>query len=189
MWEAVTALSTLGTGIAIVITVLLGVRQLRITGAQLEALRKATQLEGTMKIFDDLFEERFLQATKFVARDLPARMLDPEFRAALPLIQHGDQSHQELVVLRYFERVGTYVKNGLIDGTIVYDLMLVRILETWESLQEIIRIHRAARGEGLWENFEFLYDDGIRWMRETRGSEYLRSAKPAAPAPLMQHAP
>jgi hypothetical protein len=146
MWEAVSALGTLGAGIAIVVTVLLGVRQLRITSAQLEALRKATQLEGTMKIFDDLFEERFLEAMKFVANDLPNRMLDPEFRSKLPLIQHGDEAHKELVVMRYFERVGTYVKNGLIDGAIVYDLMMLRIMDYWEALHEVVKIHRAARG-------------------------------------------
>jgi hypothetical protein len=174
MWEAVTALATLGTGVAIVLTVLLGVRQLRVTSDQLEALRKATQLEGTMKIFDDLFEEQLFQAMKFVSDELPSRMLEPEFRAGLPLIQHGDPAHPELVVMRYFERVGTYVKNGLVDGAIIYDLMVIRIVDLWESLEGVAAIHRAARGDGLWENFEFLYRDGRRWMNEMRSEGFTR---------------
>jgi hypothetical protein len=52
-WEAVTALATIGTGVAIVATVLLGIRQLELTRSQLELPRRATQLDGALKIFDD----------------------------------------------------------------------------------------------------------------------------------------
>jgi hypothetical protein len=175
MWEAVTALATLGTGIAIVLTVLLGVRQLRFTGAHLAHLRRATQLEGAMKIFDDSFDHQFIESMRFVTNELPKCMLEPEFRAEVPLIQHGnDAVHKELVVLRYFERVGTYVKNGLIEGPIIYDLIIGRLIEQWEALQEVVKIQRAAKGDGYWENFEFLFNDGVRWLRTEHGDDFLK---------------
>jgi hypothetical protein len=149
MWEAVTAFATVGTGIAIVLTVLLGVRQLRLTAEHLVHLRKTSQLEGAMKIFDDLFTAHFIQAMRFVTDELQDHMRDPEFRAAVPSIRYDDSVHKELIVMRYFERVGTYVKNGLIEGTIIYDLMGFRIVSTWEALTEVVSIHRAAHGQSL----------------------------------------
>jgi hypothetical protein len=78
-------------------------------------LRKATQLEGTMKIFDDLFEPKFFAAMAFAIEELPKRMNDPKFRSKVALVQHGgDQVHKELIVMRYFERVGTYVKDTIV---------------------------------------------------------------------------
>jgi hypothetical protein len=53
MWEIVSAVATALTGIIILVTVVLGSHQLRVTNRQLEQLQRATQLEGTMKIFED----------------------------------------------------------------------------------------------------------------------------------------
>lgn len=183
MWEAVTAVATLGTGIAIVLTVVLGIRQLRLASAHLAHLQRTSQLEGAMKIFDGLFEHEFIEAMRFVLDDLPSRMLEPEFRARIPLVQHGDDAvHRELVVLRYFERVGVYVKHGLIDGALVYDLMIGRIVEQWKALQDVVGIHRAARGQAFWENFEYLFDNAVRWLNvQERGTNYLKEPGPAHP--------
>jgi len=176
MWEAVTAISTLGTGVAIVLTVLLGIRQLRLTSAHLAHLRRATQLEGAMKIFDDIFSPPFREAMRFVLSDLSERMHDPSFKDETAHVGMADDKvHKELTVMRSFERIGTYVKNGLIDGPIIYDLVLPVIVSTWEALAEIVRIHRASYGQGLWERYEFLYRDGNQWYERTRGAHYMIS--------------
>ena len=168
-WEAITALATLGTGVAIVATVLLGIRQLQLTRSQLEHLRRATQLQGAMKIFDDLDTEEFWNSLHFIATELPKRMTDPEFRDEVALIGMADTNvHRELPLMRTFERLGTYVKHGLIDGPIIYDLALPPIEKAWESLTDVVRIHRTAHGEAFWENFEMLYREGKRWDERTR---------------------
>ena len=182
MWEAITALATLGTGIAIVLTVLLGIRQLRLTGAHLAHLRRATQLEGAMKIFDDFFAPEFRSAMRFVINDLQKRMEDPEFRAGVSLIGAADDNvHKELSVLRSFERVGTFVKNGLIDGPIIYDLLLSVIFTTWDSLAEVVAIHRGIMGPALWENYEFLYNEGKHWLRHSHEPDAISAIPSKAP--------
>lgn len=172
MWEAITAIATLGTGIAIVLTVLLGIRQLRLTGAHLEHLRRSTQLEGAMKIFDTFFSHEFRHSMRFVISELSGRMPDPEFRAGVEIVGAADESvHKELFVLRSFERLGTLIKNGLIDGPIIYDLLLPVIFGTWESLADVVAVHRAKMGSALWENYEYLYTDGKAWLaREHRNT-------------------
>ena len=45
----------------------------------------------------------------------------------------------------------TYLKHGLIEGAIIYDYFLPPIVRSWEALAEVVRIHRAAHGEGYWE--------------------------------------
>jgi hypothetical protein len=171
-WEAITALATLGTGLAIVATVLLGIRQLRLTRSQLEHLRGATQLQGAMKIFDSLDTEEFWGSLHFIATELPKRMTDPQFRDEVALIGMADTNvHRELPLMRTFERIGTYVKHGLIDGPIIYDLAWPPIKKAWELLTDVVRIHRTAHGEAFWENFEMLYREGKRWEEHTRESE------------------
>lgn len=175
MWEAITAIATLCTGVAIVLTVLLGIRQLRLTGEHLAHLRRATQLEGAMTIFNDLFAPDFRESMRFVLNDLPERMKDPAFREGVERIGLADDTeHKELLILRSFERVGIYVKHGLIDGAIIYDLMLPPIARTWEALADVVRVHRALHGDGFWENFEFLYDEGEAWRRRTQDAAYLK---------------
>jgi hypothetical protein len=169
-WEGITALATLGTGLAIVATVLLGLRQLELTRSQLEHLRRATQLQGAMKIFDDLNSKEFWDSLHFIATELPTRMTDAKFRDEVALIGLADiKVHRELPLMRTFERIGTYVKHGLIDGPIIYDFAMPPIERSWELLTDVVRIHRAAHGDGFWENFEMLYREGKRWA-EAQGS-------------------
>ncbi|MGB9652040.1 MAG: hypothetical protein WCB01_09555 [Candidatus Cybelea sp.] len=178
-WDAITALATLGTGLAIVATVLLGIRQLQLTRSQLEHLRRATQLQGAMKIFDHLNSVEFWDSLHFIATELPKRMTDPQFRDEVASIGMADTNvHRELPLMRTLERIGTYVKHGLIDGPIIYDFAMPPIEKAWELLTDVVRIHRTAHGEAFWENFEMLYREGKRWAEHTRKSEVARQVKP-----------
>src|SRR5690348_9536417 len=69
-WEAVSALAAVFTGLIIAATVIVGVRQLRLTQETLEHLRRATQLEGAMKIYADLNSPEFRESQLFVLNDL-----------------------------------------------------------------------------------------------------------------------
>jgi hypothetical protein len=163
VWEEISALATVFTGIAIVVTVLLGMRQLRLASDELDHLRRATQLEGAMKIFDDFNAPEFWESFHFIINDLPKQMQDPSFREGVALIGMADDGvHKELYVMRTFERIGTYVKHGLIDGAIIYDFALPPIVKSWEALAEVVQIHRVANGEGFWENYELLYRESVR---------------------------
>ncbi|MBV8171620.1 MAG: hypothetical protein JO219_06795 [Candidatus Eremiobacteraeota bacterium] len=157
-WEALTAVGTLATAIVILITVIVGWRQL-------DELRRATQLEGAMRIFAELDSEIVDDARKFVTYELPAKMQDPQFRKEIELTALADPKvHKELVLLRFFDRVGTYVEEGLIEGDILYKAAFGRILSNWQMLYPIIEIHRRVVGPFLWKRFEMLKDGAARWV-------------------------
>ena len=74
--------------------------------------------------------------------------------------------HRELVLLRFFERVGAYVDEGLVDGTIVVKAAFGRIMTSWSLLADVVAIHRAVLGTNVWQGFERL---------DERARDYARS--------------
>jgi hypothetical protein len=178
-WEALTAIATAFTGIVIAATVVVGARQLRLTRDTLDELRRATQLEGTMRVLDDLMGPDFRAAMLFVTNQLPAKMQEPSFRGTVSRMGAEDaETHKELTVLRTLERVGSYIKYGLLDGDVIYDVSIPVFITMWESLQPVIEIHRRERGEGFWENFEYLYRAAKRWREQSHTeADYLKDLK------------
>lgn len=153
-WEAVTAVSTALTALVIGATAIVGYRQLK-------HLRQATQLEGTLKIFDELNDEEARNARRFVLAELHEKMQDAKFRAEIAAVGLADEHvHRELQVLRAFEKIGTYVRYKFLDPIMICDYAGPWVRGTWETLEElgIVAEHRRNfGGEALWENFERLY--------------------------------
>ena len=101
-WEALTAIATAVTAIVIAATVAVGYRQIRLTGDQLEHLRRSTQLDGTMKAFADLETPEFRSARMFVENELASRMQDAHFRddLLLPFQALDESEHKEILVAK-----------------------------------------------------------------------------------------
>jgi hypothetical protein len=74
-WEALTAVASLISSVAVLGAVLGAVRQLRVGAAQVEHLQRATRLEGTMKIFAMLSSPEQQAARRFIALDLAERKI------------------------------------------------------------------------------------------------------------------
>ena len=169
-WEAVTALGTVFTGLVILVTVLVGQRQLRATVDQLRQLRRASQLDAANAIFTELNSPTFLEARRFILDDLPERLKDPRFREELELIGRADENvHKELFVLRMFERIGMYCEEELLNPDLVYYLVSGRIVDTWEGLVDVVAVHRRIATMRIWHHYEKLYDDSQRFLFETLG--------------------
>ena len=169
-WEAITALASLMSSLAILAALVVAVRQVRVGAQQVEHLRRATQLEGTMKIFAMLSSPEQQEARRFILRELSARMKDPSFRAELAdlTMTPNRAAHKELDVLRLMEMIGTYVKHGLLDEEIVFDYWAPMVRLNWEALDQagIVAAHREATVPEMWENFEDLYVRAKRWVSE-----------------------
>lgn len=173
-WEAVAAVSTAFTGLVILATALAAVREVRIaaehsrsTRDQLEHLRKATQFEGALAVFSELDTPLQMQARHFVQFELEHRMKDEGFRKEVALIAGADElEHKELTVLRCFERIGTYVRKGWVDGDVVYMVASGRVIVTWRALETVVAIHRNVAGPEFWQSYERLYDVCKAWMRK-----------------------
>ena len=178
-WTAITAVATAASALVIAITILVALRQLRLTGVQLDQLRRATQLEGSMKVFDDLHSPTYVKARRFVATDLHKKLLDPVFReeVALALIwtKNPDAIHEELFVLRTFETIGANVRHGLLDEDAILDGVALSVIVAWEHLRDVIELQRQSVHPRMWENFEHLRVLASQWFIERGGSDGLAS--------------
>lgn len=171
MWEALTAAGSIISAIVIAMTVVfaskqvkLGREQAKVTNAQLDHLRKSTQLQGAMKIFEEMDTLHFREAVRFVVHDLAERMQDPTFKTEVAFPEACDDgTHKENVVLRTFERVGAYVQEGLLEGGLLYTVVPTVILSTWEHLADVVAIQRASISKFKAENFEYLYEGTKQW--------------------------
>jgi len=121
-WEAVGAISTAFTGLVILVTAIYAARQVqalneqsRALGTQIEHLRRATQLDGTLAVFEEIFSPNFLGAYRFVMHEFDERMKDDDFHAAALAPAPDDETHKELQILRHMERIGTLIKNDLLE--------------------------------------------------------------------------
>lgn len=174
-WGAVSAVATAFTGIVVAVTVIVGVRQLRLTAVQLEQLRRATQLDGAMRVFDIFQSPTYIRARRFVATDLPTRLQDEAYRREVTLghifTRQPEAVHEELFILRTYEAIGSYVERGLLDREVIMDTSAISIIVSWLHLLEVIAIQRRALQPRMWENFERIYQGAVAWFVERAGSE------------------
>lgn len=178
-WGAVTALATAASAAIIAVTVVVGFHQVRLTRVQLDNLRRATQLDGLMKVFDDLHSPTYLRARRFVATDLYKKLTDPVFREEVSLgiiwTKNPDEIHEELFVLRTYEAIGSTIRHGLLDADAVLDSIAPSVIASWEHLREVIKLQRVGIHARMWENFEYLNSLAVAWFTERGGSERLAS--------------
>jgi hypothetical protein len=175
-WEAVSAISSAVTAAVILLTVVYAARQVgamneqsRALGAQLEHLRRATQLDGTLAIFDELFSPELLAAYRFVMNDFETRMQDEEFHAEALRYAPDPETHKYVPLMRHMERIGTLIKNGLLDGDVLFDFASSFIMANWNQLRPFVLEQRRVFGEPrLWENFEFIAGEAQRF-EDARG--------------------
>jgi hypothetical protein len=167
VWEALAAIGSILSALVIAVTVVMAARQVKITTDQLEQTRRAAQFDAARTVLLELVEPKFVIAYRFIINELPALMQDPDFYHGIGQIGlSDDEVHREIYVLRSLDRIGTYVKFGLVDGEIIYSTYRTRIVSSWELLADVIAIHRKIAGDRFWEGAEFLYDDCKRWLHD-----------------------
>ena len=165
MWEALAAIGSIVSAAVIAATVVMAARQVKLNADQLEQARRATQFEAARSVLLEMVEPKFVDAYRFIIHDLPALMHNEEFYRGIAEVGLADYAvHQEVYLLRALERIGTYVRFGLIDGEIVYGSYQARIILTWELLTDVVAIHRQIAGPQFWVNAQYLHDDCVRWL-------------------------
>lgn len=166
MWEALAAIGSILSAVVITATVIFAARQVRATVEQLEQVRKSTQFEAARTVLLDLADPVFVDAYRFVTNELEARMAEPSFRRDLALVGIADDRvHKEIIILRSLDRIGTYIRFGLIDGDVVYPSYAPRIVMSHDRLAEVMSVHRDIAGPMLYKNFDYLHDDCRRWLK------------------------
>lgn len=101
---------------------------------------------------------------RFVMTEFEERMKDPTFHAEALENTPDVEKHKERQVMRHMERIGTLVKNDLLDGNVLVDFAGDVIEQTWVRLKPLALEHRREMGnERMWENFEFMALYVERW--------------------------
>ena len=164
-WEALSAIATAFTGIVIMLTVIVGVRQARAALDQIGEAHRATQLDGMMRIFEKFDDPEFIRARLFITRELRARMQEPDFEEYLSTTPYADFPwHRAISTL---ERIGVFVRMGLLEGEPFYYNWGNMIVSTWHNLAPLVELNRKTSDNPyLWKDSEWLAADAARFVRE-----------------------
>ena len=162
--ELINTLAAVGTFVVISAT---GIAAL----VQLRHLRKSNELQGLMTVLTLNYETAVQDAFRFLTHDFPSKMKDPSFRQQLDTDGPVDRLvHKELEICDYFERIGSFVKNGLISENLYMDCSVPELF--WGALEPAIAIMRRKRGPTVYENFEYLAIRSRHWNRLHPGGNY-----------------
>ncbi len=164
-WVAVSAIATAFTGLVIMFTVIVGVRQARAALDQIGEAHRATQLDGMMRIFEWFDDPRFVSGRLYIMKELPARIKEPDFEECLRDTPYADLPwHKTLSTL---ERVGVFVRMGLLEGEPFYYNWGNMIILTWEKLALLVELNRKTSDNPyLWKDTEWLAADALRFVNE-----------------------
>jgi hypothetical protein len=161
-WEALTAVATAASALVILATAIVGVWQL-------QHLRRATQLDGMLRLVDELTSPKVLGAIAYVRNEAPRRMQDPGYIDAL-LARPVQEETPEFTILRWLEKLGVLAKNGLIDPTTLFEMNQPDYLHLWVVLKPVLDPIRARSAISPFNNAEYLCARSEQWARRAWGS-------------------
>jgi hypothetical protein len=167
--EWLTAIGTMGTFVVISASAVAALLQLR-------HMRATNQLAAITELFEVFESPAFQDARRFVNRELPQLLEDPENRKLALVRPIPKQFEQARMIFGFFENVGTLVKRGIIDADLLCDLWSPIIIGSWQRLSSWALSSRTAhRNEGLYENFEYLAVRAQQFMDAHPSGSYPKS--------------
>ena len=166
--EWLTAIGTIGTFVVIAASAIAALMQLR-------HMRATNQLSAITELFEDLESPAFQEARRFVNRQLPELLEDPENRRLALERPIPAKFEQARMIFGFFENVGTLVKRGIVDADLLCDLWSPIIVSTWDRLSSWALSSRAVHhNPSLYENFEYLAVTAKQWMEKHPSGAYPR---------------
>jgi hypothetical protein len=169
--EWVTAIGTLGTFVVISASAVAALFQIR-------HLRSSNQIAALNECRETIQSAEFQAAERFVALELPERISQPEAQQALiePFLR--PEYEPVRMIGNFFENMGVFVKNRIIDREIACDLWQQVVLRNWQCIAPVCANRRVTLDmPNLWENFEYLASVCAQWDLSHHGGSYPRFAK------------
>lgn len=162
-WEAVTGISTAVTALVIALSAIFALRQL-------QELQRAESFNGTDRLLEKWESAELRDARRYVLKELPNRLRDPAYREGL--LREGAAAeladYPELIVLRFLERIGTYLFYGLLIGAAIHENIIVYMMHAWPSLRQVAEIMRTAEDNPyMFDKAEMLYEESIKQVART----------------------
>jgi hypothetical protein len=120
-------------------------------------MRSSNQIVALTGCREVLESPEFREAQRFVSLELPQRLADTAEVQRLSEMNPLTGDYQAiLTVANFFESMGLFVKNGIIDKRIACDFWSFIILRNWRVLAPFIELYRNRRGPAAWVYFEYL---------------------------------
>lgn len=149
---------------------------------QLRHMRAANHISAMWSVHEMFSANEYTTARRFLRTHLFRIVADPAFRAFLTMEIQGNppaDPPEEFItavkaatlVANTHEMIGNMVIQGLINRDIILRGYAWVIDGTWRILEEYIRIARAAeKGDGLFEDFEYMTVCSREWIRRNPAS-------------------
>lgn len=148
--EWVTAIATSVTAIVIASSAAAALLQLR-------HMRGSNQIAAFTELRETFESEAFQDAQRFVSFELPERLTHPQESLRAAHLPFKDEYMAIERVADFFENVGVFVKNGVVDRSMTCDSWSYVVLRNWNTLAPVITYLRETLSvPALWENFEYL---------------------------------
>lgn len=143
---------------------------------QLRHLRAANQINALLAVGEKLDSNEVSDALVTLNKGLEAALADPAFRdheiaifrrVPPPSVEKRftDMHHACILVGNTFELMGSLVRNGIIDRTILVDQYCGVTLSAWKRLADYTALGREAGAPNGWECFEYLAVLSEDWLR------------------------
>jgi hypothetical protein len=156
--EVLNTIGTMGTFLVIALTAVAAIVQLR-------HMRAANQLDAVLVLERDFRSHDLQEAFRYVQRELPFKLRDPEYRAELEAVGFIDErTHLEVKACNWFNEVGTLVKNQLVTEDAFMDMFSRLVAVYWERLEPAIAVMRRRRGDVMYHDFEYLAIRARAWL-------------------------
>ena len=164
MLEILNTVAAIGTFVVIGATAIAAAIQLR-------HMRASNQLEGLLNVLARVEDSHFNAWLTETQRQLPTMLNDPEYVESV-LQNTFDRSVAWLQLGNSYDWVGSLVKNRLIPENAFLDVYAFRVVQAWELMQPMTVLARHNVGDGVWENFEFLYVRATEWVKRHPNGSY-----------------
>ena len=147
----VTAIATVGTFLVIAASAFAALRQIR-------HMRSGNAISLLTAYNNEFDTQEFQLAFSYVRTDLPERLQNDEVLDALakapPFV--GEFASIRLIA-NFFEDMGAFVMQRLLDGDIVCSLYGENVTSAWRSIAPVAALVREkTQTPQIWENFEYL---------------------------------
>lgn len=146
---------------------------------QLRHIRGSNQV-AALDEFREALDSPQYQAGVRVSVELLKRMDDPAVRRDLQADLLPEWLWPVVYLFRLFETFGTYVKHGILDQQVVFDLWSSVLIDNWERLAPAIVVMRRTDGPAFLENFEMLACIAKQW-KERSATRYPKHLPRIAP--------
>ena len=138
---------------------------------QLRHLRAAYQIDALFHILEE-WNDPTLRKAYTRLDELQTALQDPDYVRMIRAGSVDRGSYPELLVLDFWEQIGTYTKRGLIDEATLLDITSYTVVSAWRKASGLIAIIRQVRGPSVVENFEYLAVRSTLWNQRYPGGNY-----------------